>query len=270
MLSNLVRPAECLACWEWGSPLLARDAASGVVRLAVTYGWHDVPFADMFRDLIELPVFLGEPQQGSAVGELHSGAGTGARSLLYVYAGRGIAAGVVLNGELYPGANSSAGELGHITVEPDGQLCECGSYGCLHTVASGEVLLRRARAAMKRADAAAGILMERFGGDPDRLTTLDLAEPRATAIHCRPPDEPRRAISGIGVGTLINLFNPDRVIVGGPMVGAGAPFVELLRSEARSRALAWPFGATQIVTSSLGADAGSVGAASLAHGMPPR
>jgi predicted NBD/HSP70 family sugar kinase len=231
------------------------DEESGTVRIAVSYGWHDVPLRRMLSERLGLPAFVANRSKAAAVGELHSGAGSGARSLLYVYVGRGIAAGIMLDGELYAGVSSSAGELGHITVEPDGALCECGSRGCLHTVASGEALLVQAHAALKRAGATAetSALLARVGGNPARLTTVVLAEAarEGDAIARELVGGAARYV-GIGVGTLINVLNPDRVIVGGPMVAAGEEFLEAIRNEARCRSLAWPFGAARIVAGRAG------------------
>ena len=155
------------------------DIESGTVRRAIGYDWFDVPLGDALRAATGLPVAVSNRSKAAAVGELHSGAGAGTRHLVYVYAGRGIAAGVVVDGDLYTGANSSAGELGHITIRPDGDLCECGAHGCLHTVASGAALLTRARAALRDDPAAGPALRAACGGDLERLSTVGLADAAA-------------------------------------------------------------------------------------------
>jgi len=238
------------------------DVDTGVVRTAVGYDWRDVPLADLLRAHTGLPSSLANRSKAAALGELYSGAGTGAQRLIYLYAGRGIAAGIVRNGELDAGVNSSAGEVGHITIEPNGVLCDCGNRGCLHTLASGAVLLARARAQLREGDGE--LLRERCGPDPTRLTTVDLAEAaRDGDSIARPLLQESGRYLGIAAATLINLFNPDRLIVGGPLSAAGPVFLDAVREEARRRALAVPFSAVQICPSALGSDAGAIGAAAL-------
>lgn len=241
------------------------DIASGVVHTAVGYNWDEVPLAALLRKRTGLPVYVANRSKAAALGEAYSGAGVGARRLVYIYVGRGIAAGMVRDGELDAGANSSAGEIGHITIEPGGSLCDCGNRGCLHTLAAGAVLLAQARARLREDGGA--LLRDRCGGDPERLTTVHLAEaardgdPVAAALV---RDSGRNL--GIAAATIINLFNPDRLILGGPLAAAGPLFVDAVKEEARRRALTVPFAAVQIVSSVLGGDAGAIGAAALVLG----
>ncbi|HVG98942.1 MAG TPA: ROK family protein, partial [Chloroflexota bacterium] len=170
----------------------------------------------------------------------------------------------VVDGDLYTGANSSAGELGHITISPDGDLCECGAHGCLHTVASGAALLTRARAALRDDPAAGPALRAACGGDLERLSTVGLADAAAAGDAVAVPLVRSAArYLGIAVATLIDVLNPDRVLLGGPLTRAGDVFLDPVRDEARRRALAVPFGAARILPAALGGDAGSVGAAAL-------
>jgi glucokinase len=188
----------------------------------------------------------------------------GSRFLVYLYVGQGIAAGFVQNGELYGGANSSAGEVGHIAVERDGLLCECGNRGCLHTVASGMALLARARSQLSADGSVGAMLRARGRGDLAQLTTVDLAEAAGVgdALATTLVQESGRYI-GAAVATMVNLLNPDRFIIGGPLAAAGPTFFEAVREEARRHALAVPFSAAEIRLSTLGSDAGSIGAAAL-------
>jgi glucokinase-like ROK family protein len=240
------------------------DMGSGTVRRAVGYDWFDVPLGDALRAATGLPVAVANRSKAAAVGELHSGAGAGTRHLVYVYAGRGIAAGVVVEGDLYTGANSSAGELGHITIVPDGDLCECGAHGCLHTVASGAAMLTRARAALRDDPAAGAALRAACGGDLERLSTVGLADAAAAGdgVAVALVQSAARYL-GIATATLIDVLNPDRILLGGPLTRAGDVFLDTVRDEARRRSLAVPFGAVQILPAALGGDAGSVGAAAL-------
>jgi glucokinase-like ROK family protein len=241
------------------------DIESGLVHTAVGYDWGEVPLAGLLGERTGLPVSVANRSKAAALGEYYSGAGVGARLLVYIYVGRGIAAGIVRGGDLDAGVNSSAGEIGHITIEPAGGLCDCGNRGCLHTVAAGAVLLAQARAGLRLGGGA--VLRERCGGVPQRLTTIDLAEAAAAGDSIAVPlvQESGRYL-GIAAAAVINLFNPDRLILGGPLAAAGPVFLDAVRDEARRRALAVPFGAVQICPSALGSDAGAIGAAALVLG----
>jgi glucokinase-like ROK family protein len=241
------------------------DMQAGVVRGAVGYDWRNVPFGALLRQETGLPVYLANRSKAAALGEFYGGAGVGAQFLVYLYVGHGIAAGFVQDGALYGGVNSSAGEVGHIAVDRDGLLCECGNRGCLHTVASGMALLGGGRAQLSAQLSAGGaVLRARSQGDPTRLTTVDLAEAAAAgdALATALVRESGRYI-GVATATLVNLLNPDRLIIGGPLAAAGPAFFTAVREEARRHTLAVPFSAAEIRLSTLGSDAGSIGAAAL-------
>jgi len=240
------------------------DVNAGVVRLSVIHGWTDIRLAEMVTQRTGLRAYVASRSMSAALGEYRSGAGRGARHLIYIYAGQGLGAGSVVNGELFSGATSSAGELGHITVAPDGDLCTCGNRGCLHTVASGAALLALARTALRERPGE-GHLLRRLGHpDPVRLRTIDLAEAalRGDSIAAPLVQAAGRYV-GLAAATVVNLFNPDRVIVGGPLVAAGPIFMDALCDEAERRSLAVPFSAAEFAVSALGEDAAPVGAAAL-------
>jgi predicted NBD/HSP70 family sugar kinase len=240
------------------------DMDSGVIRGAAGYDWHNVPLAALLARQTGLPVQLANRSKAAALGEYYRGAGIGARFLVYLYVGHGIAAGFLQDGEIYGGANSSAGEVGHIAIERDGLLCECGNRGCLHTVASGMALLERARSRLGADSGLGALLRARCQGDLTRLTTVDLAEAaNAGDVIARPLVlESGRSI-GFAAATIVNLLNPDRLIIGGPLAEAGPLFFDAVREEARRHALPVPFGAVEICRTTLGSDARSIGAASL-------
>jgi glucokinase-like ROK family protein len=240
------------------------DMQAGIVRGAAGYDWRNVPFGALLSQHTGLPAYLANRSKAAALGEFYRGTGVGSRFLVYLYVGQGIAAGFVQNGELYGGANSSAGEVGHIAVERDGLLCECGNRGCLHTVASGMALLARARSQLSADGSVGAMLRARGRGDLAQLTTVDLAEAAGVgdALATTLVQESGRYI-GAAVATMVNLLNPDRLIIGGPLAAAGPTFFEAVREEARRHALAVPFSAAEIRLSTLGSDAGSIGAAAL-------
>lgn len=240
------------------------DQGAGIVRFSVLYDWQNVPLAALLSQHTGLRTYVASRSMAAALGEYRSGAGQGARDLVYIYAGLGLGAGIVRGGELVTGVTSSAGELGHITVEPDGELCTCGNRGCLHTVASGSALLARARAALREHEDEGAILRRMASPDPSRLRTIDLAEAAAQGdTIAMPLVEAAGRYVGIAAATAINLINPDRIIIGGPLTAAGPLFLDAVRNEARRRALAVPMSATEFAVSALGADAAAAGAAAL-------
>jgi N-acetylglucosamine repressor len=240
------------------------DMGAGVVRGAVGYDWRDVPLAALLGRATGLPVYLANRSKAAAMGEYYRGAGVGAEFLIYLYVGRGIAAGFVQDGDIFAGANSSAGEVGHIVVEREGALCECGNRGCLHTVASGLALLDQARARLAADSDSGALLRARCHDDPAQLTTVDLADaaregdPLAAALL-----QTSGRHVGLAAATLVNLLNPDRLIIGGPLAAAGPLFFDVVRAEARRHALRTPFSAADLRLSMLAGDAGSIGAAAL-------
>ncbi len=239
------------------------DPTGRKVTLSVPYGWHDVPLADLLEARLGLPTLIANRAKVAALGEVWQGAHAEADNLLYIYAGSGIMAGMVINGALYFGSSGSAGELGHTTVLPDGLVCGCGNQGCLHTVASESAIVRMARARVRKADAPTflskrtdGVLGEitlplvleaAAAGDPIALATITEA---ATYL-------------GIALANVVNLVNPRIVVIGGPIADIGDLFLDPIRREVRRRALGDALQDLAIVPSVLGDDAGAIGAAAL-------
>jgi predicted NBD/HSP70 family sugar kinase len=240
----------------------AVDAERGIVRLSVPLGWRDVPLAQALRQRLALPVRLLNEYQASALAEHWFGAARDAERLVYIGIGTGIAAGIVLDGEIYPGTTGSAGELGHITVDPDGPPCACGNHGCLEAVAAGPAIVSQAVQRLKRG--VPSRLAELAAGYPEGLSAGQIASAAATGdpLACAVLEEVGRPLGQVVAG-VINVLNPDAVVVGGDAVHPHGPLLAAIRAEARRRALAHPFAAARILPASLGADTTAVGAACL-------
>ena len=244
-----------------GTPGLV-DMATGIVKTAVDVGWYDVPIREMIETDLQMRAFVANRSRVGALAELWHGRERNLENLIYISIGTGIAAGIVINGELLMGANSSAGEFGHITVLPDGPLCRCGNRGCLQALVSGPAIANRAREQLRHN--AHSRLLDLVEGHPERIT------PETVFAAAQEGDELSQQIVidtatylGIAVANLINLFNPELIVLGGPVGQNGQILLEPLRMEVQRRAMAYPLSATQIVTSTLGADAGAIGAAVL-------
>jgi glucokinase len=174
--------------------------------------------------------------------------------------GTGIGGGLILEGKLYHGASDVAGEIGHTTIDSTGRQCKCGNYGCLEAYASGPAIAERAREAL-RGDEGASILIGLAGGDPKQITaqTVYEASKRGDVVAREVVRETARFL-GAGVSNLLNIFNPDVVVLAGGVTQAGDALFEPLRAEVRRRAFKPAVEACRIVPGALPLSAGVVGA----------
>lgn len=237
---------------------------TGILRFAPNLAWRDAPLVAHVGVALGLPVIADNDNTLAAWGEFRHGAGRGYRDILLVGVGTGIGGGIVAGGKLFRGAHGFAAEIGHIIVDPEGPLCGCGNRGCWEQVASGQAVTRAGHQAV--IDGIATSLRERSGGDPKRVTgpmvtaaALD-GDPASVAILA----EVGRRL-GEGIGGLVNVLDPEVVVVGGGVAAAG----ELVLGPARAAfrlAVEAPDRRPEVplVRAELGNDAGAVGAATLA------
>src|SRR5580692_1577943 len=215
-----------------------------------TYGWDAVPLWRLLRARTGLPLRFDNGANAMGQAELWFGAGRGARNAVVVLVGSGVGASLISGGATYQGATSSAAEFGHVTVAVGGRKCRCGAMGCLEAYAGAEAILERYGRPMAANDQE-GALAELIGAAG--------TSPLAAAIL----DETAQYL-GAGLGTLINLFNPERVVLGGwAGLLLGGPLLPQIRESARQHSLWHPFAATSIELGSLGPGAVALGAATL-------
>jgi glucokinase-like ROK family protein len=244
-----------------GTPGLV-DMYAGVIKTAVDVGWFEVPIRAMVEKQLGLPTFVANRSKVGALAEFWHGAKRGLKEIIYIAIGTGVSAGIVHEGQLYVGKNSSAGELGHVTILPDGPQCRCGNRGCLQQLVSEPAIADRARARMR--EGGETMLWAMAGNYPERVTAemVFQAAEQQDPLAAELVNETARYL-GIAVAHLVNLFNPELIVLGGA-VGQHSPvMLAPLVEEARRRALAYPLSAVQIVTSELGLDASAIGAAVL-------
>ncbi|MEV0069992.1 MULTISPECIES: ROK family transcriptional regulator [unclassified Amycolatopsis] len=222
---------------------------------APTVGWDSVALADDLRAAgIELPVFVdnGAKTQGQA--EMWFGAGRGARHAVIVLIGSGVGAAVIADGATYRGSTSSAGEWGHTTIVYGGQACRCGSHGCLEAYIGAEAVLARYRRARGKP----------VPGETEQDQFAALLASADRSKSAQKVLEETAGYLGAGIANLINLFNPERIVVGGwAGLALGERLLPLIRSTASAHALSHPFGETTIQLGYLGLDAVATGAATL-------
>lgn len=237
------------------------DARRGLVHSMVNVpGWRGVPLAGRLSRELRCRCVIENDAKVFTLGEWRFGAGRGAADLIGMTLGTGIGGGLILNGALYRGSIGAAGELGHIVIDPDGPRCGCGARGCLEAYAGTRHILRLGRAAMRRSGALR-MRVRRAGG---RLT------PRLIGQAGRQGDAAAREVwrevgrsLGIGIGNLVNLFNPERVVIGGGVANNWSLFSPAMQRTVREQAMAVSLRAVRIVRGRLGNHAGIVGAAVL-------
>ncbi|MGH2669796.1 MAG: ROK family protein, partial [bacterium] len=194
------------------------DPTSGVVFEPPNLsGWHDVPLAAMLSARLAVKTYVENDANAAAVGERWAGAGRGVDDLIYMTISTGIGGGLIFNGRLYHGVSGTAGEVGHMVIDPTGPRCPCGRTGCLEALASGTSIARDARAAV-----ASGRPTTLSPLAPEALSAADVAraardgDPLARELFAR-----AARYVGIGVANLVNLLNPAMVIIGGGVARAG-------------------------------------------------
>jgi glucokinase len=240
------------------------DANDGILRFSPNVSWRELPIASEMRAALELPVQVDNDANVAAWGEWRFGAGRSYRHMLLVTVGTGIGGGVVAGRRLFRGAHGFGGEIGHVIVDPNGPLCGCGNRGCWETVASGQAVGRLGREAAREHPRSLVAMLA--GGDPEAVTgvTVTAAAHRGDPIAHEVLHEVGRRL-GEGIAGLVNVLDPQIVVVGGGLIAAGDILLDPAR-EACERAIE---GAAYrprvpIVPAELGNDAGAVGAASLA------
>jgi glucokinase len=202
-------------------------------------------------DQVHLPVITENDANAGAYAESQCGAGAGCRHMVYLTLGTGLGSGIVLNGKLYTGASGYGGELGHTIIEPHGRQCACGGRGCLETVVSGTGIVATAREKMK----------------PEEAQTAEMVFEAAVGGNAvaRSVFEETGKWLGMACGNLINLLNPEMIVVAGGVMASGEMLLEPAIASARVHAFGPSFRDCRIVQSKLWPDAGVIGAALLAR-----
>jgi len=244
-----------------GTPGLV-DIHTGTIKSAVDVGWAEVPVKKILEEETGLKTFVANRSKVGALAELWYGAREGIKDLIYISIGTGIAAGIIHQGKLYIGTNSSAGELGHVTIIPDGPLCPCGNRGCLQQLVSEQAIATRARQLLR--ENSRSRLHKLAGNHPEMITVYHVlkAADEGDELALSILDESAEYL-GIAVANLVNLFNPELIVLGGPVGQSSRILTDKLAEKVRLRAMAYPLSAVQIVTSSLGSYSGAIGASVL-------
>lgn len=234
------------------------DISSGILLFAPNLEWRDVPLHQLLRDEFDFPIYLDNEANMAALGESYFGVARGARSVLYVSAGVGLGGGIVLNGELMPGATGVTGEIGHITMLRDGALCNCGNRGCWETLVSQSAVFRRIQAAVQAGDPST--LAEATGGDLTSLTVALVVEAARRGDAVAQTALADTAVDlGVGIANLVNVLNPEIVVFGGMLSLASDYLMPTVQRVICEHALKWSVAPMSLKVAAHGSDAAVMG-----------
>jgi len=237
------------------------DYQKGIVRVCPNVpGWVEVPLAEIIEKEFGIPTRVDNDVRCAALGELNYGAGVGCQNLICITVGTGIGSGLIINGKLVRGASNAAGELGHIKLQTNGgPMCGCGDTGCLEAFASGPAIVALAEDYIK-------------GGKSTKYRELASNEmtPYIVAEAAKQGDVVAKRIFttmgeyiGLGLTSVVNLLNPEKIIIGGGVADAGEILLGPIKETILKRAMPISGAAVEIVPAKLGNTAGVIGASLL-------
>lgn len=239
------------------------DQAHGRVRLSPNLQWHNVPLKALLRKhLPPIPLVVDNDANAAAWAAYWVETHRRAKNLVCLTLGTGVGGGLILNGALYRGATGSAGEIGHMTIDPTGPACPCGNHGCLERYIGARALVERACQAVQEGEQS--VIIELVGGNLQAVTPLVLqqAAQRGDRLARRIWQEAGERL-GVALASLVNIFNPDRIVVAGGVARAGRLILAPAQRVMRRRAFPVPGHAVHLSLSHLDQDLGVVGAALL-------
>ncbi|MEW6050908.1 MAG: ROK family protein [Candidatus Zixiibacteriota bacterium] len=225
-------------------------------------GWQGMEIGRILRERLNLPVHVDNDVNAMALAESKFGAGVGYNSVICVAVGTGVGGGIVIDGKIWRGANYTAGEIGHLSIDFDGPKCRCGSRGCLEVYCSSEAMIERVKILLN--NQLTPTLEEVLDGNLENLSIKKLfaAVKRGDEIAQQVVDETAGYL-GAGLAGVVNLLNPEIVIIGGGIADGGGGFIEAITAEIRKRAFGSAVEKLRVAKATLGNDAGFIGASIL-------
>lgn len=230
------------------------DPEKGISLYAPHFGWEDIPFKVRLSERLNLPVFVDNDVRAMAMAEKWSGYSERIDDFIFINTGIGIGAGIVLNQELYYGKDWSAGEFGHMTIVDNGHLCSCGNYGCLEALISLSRLVSEYNPALS-SETSYWQLKEEW---KNLISTAQQNEGKAREILLNAAKH-----LGTGIANLVNLFNPQAIIIGGDFISAKDLLFPVVMEQVKKKTLKVPGKNLKIVGASFEGRVGAIGAAIL-------
>ena len=243
-----------------GGPL---DTKTGVVYSPPNLpGWDAFPLKESIEAEFHVPTIIENDANASALAEWRFGGGRGYNYVLYMTMSTGIGGGIVANGQIYHGANDSAGEVGHQILLPDGPLCGCGQRGCLEALCSGPAIARRAREVIREQPNTA--ILKLADGEIAQVKSEHVLEAARTGDSLAMSlMEETGYYMGWGIANLVNILNPEIVLIGTIAVAAGDLLLDPIRRTVADMAMQRPAEAVKIMPADLGDAVGDLAAISL-------
>ncbi len=246
-----------------GTPGAVDNRIGKVISLSPNIeGWQWMEIGRILKERLNLPVIVDNDVNSMALAESRFGAGVGYRSVLCVAVGTGVGGGLIIDGKIWRGANFTAGEIGHMTINYAGPQCRCGSRGCIEVYCSSEAIIGRTKA--KLSNGLTEIFQDVLEGPLDGLTIKKLfaAAKRGDTVAVEVINE-TAVYLGAGLAGAVNLLNPEIVVIGGGIADGGGGFLEAVSAEIRKRAFSTAVENLRVARASLGNDAGFIGASIL-------
>ena len=234
----------------------------GTMLITPNFGWRDTPLREILKKKFHIPVFVDNNVNAMALAESEFGEGQGVKNFVFINVGMGIGSGVVINGELFHGESNCTGEIGHTTVDYNGPKCSCGNKGCLEVMASGPAIAKRAIKAVKEGEKSLISKVANYDFNQISAEVVSKAANQGDKLGRHIMEETGEYL-GTGVANIINLFNPELVIVGGGVTQAGDLIFKPLKRIAQKRAFSVSAEVAKILPVSLGKDCTVIGAAAL-------
>jgi glucokinase-like ROK family protein len=238
------------------------DLRQGKLIFAPNLHWNNVPLRLIWSQHFNLPIFVENEANAAALGEYYFGAAQGVDSFIYLSAGIGLGAGIVLDGKLFRGSNGYASEVGHMTVDPNGELCGCGKRGCWETQVGPRAVLRRVRKTLESGVPSA--LCDLVESDLERISfeSVVQAAGQGDSVALRALQEVGERL-GVGVANLVNVFNPELIVLGGALNLASTILLPIVERLIRENALTPACENVRVSASAHGIDACMMGAVAL-------
>lgn len=237
------------------------DVEAGRVVFSPDFKWENVDVVGPLKKKFKATIIMDNVTRAMAMGEKLFGLGKGIDNFMCINLGYGIGSATIINGELYSGSSGSSGEFGHMTLEKNGPLCDCGNYGCLEALASANAISNKAKFFLERGEKS--LILELAGGNPEAIeakTVFDAAK-QGDALALEIVNEAVEFI-GIAIASIINFMDPELIILEGGVSRAGDILTEGVHKVVGRRQMKYAGKHTRIAISELGANAAAIGAAS--------
>ncbi|MDM5285529.1 ROK family transcriptional regulator [Peribacillus frigoritolerans] len=238
------------------------DVEEGSSVFAPNLNLQDIPIKRVLEERFNMMVKVENDGRAMSLGELWFGNGAGIDSFVCINVGRGIGAGIIINGKLYHGSHFISGEIGHMIIDIDGPQCTCGNYGCLQTFASGPSIVEWVKKEMRLGHSS--LLTTLTKGDLEKVTgELIYSSALEGDTLCKTALQQAGRYLGVGITNVIHTVNPRRIIIGGGVSNAGDLIMDNIIQTVNQRALTNPAKQTEIILSKFGDDATAMGAVAL-------